>query len=330
MSANLNYSERLNRHSFFSVREKAWHNCGIVVNHVPTAEEAITLAGLDFEVGKKPATIEYNGEEKHIPRKFGTYRTDTGQPFGTVGSIYKVIQNKVAFSFFDHVVGKGEAHYETAGCLNYGEVVFITVKLPDHISIQGKDFIDMYLFLLNYHDGSGPLMAAITPVRIVCNNTLNAALKNMEMKITIRHTASYEKNLLEAPKIMGVANKLTRDLGDVYTLMARKKLVDSELKEMILKSLATPAALNKMLTDEKISKQLQAKVEHVLEYVHTADSQQLETTRGTVWGAYNAVTGYLQNVKEWKSTENQFDSIFHGAGAQTTQKIFDLCLEKLK
>lgn len=331
MAANLFYSEKLDRHAFFTVREKAWHNLGVILSDYPSKDEAILAAGLDFEVAKAPVLFDNGSKINTLSRKFTTYRTDTGVGLGVVGEFYTPIQNKDAFKFFDIVVGEGEALYETAGQLGNGETVFITAKLPGHMIIRGKDVVDQYLFLANYHDGiGGSLVAALTPIRVVCNNTLTAALKNNSMKIKIHHRANFEQAMVEARKVITVVNSLAEELNDVYNLMARKTIVDSELRQMVLKSIASPGELNRMVKDEELAKTITADVDKIMEYNFTSPDQQLDTTRGTAWGAYNAITGYYQNVKKWRSHKSQFVSTMQGETARNAQKMFMQCLEKIK
>jgi len=117
-------------------------------------------------------------------------RTDTDEVLGLVGRDYNVVQNIAAFGFFDNIVGAGSGiRYETAGCLCRGQNIFITAKLPDYIRVGRDDLIEQYLFLTSSHDGSGSITIAFTPVRIVCANTLNAAMRHKSNCIKIRHTA---------------------------------------------------------------------------------------------------------------------------------------------
>jgi phage/plasmid-like protein (TIGR03299 family) len=203
MAHQLNFNPKTGKDSFMSVKEKAWHNLGQIIDRYPTSSEAIQHAGLDYIVEKRPLftydTGNHSGHtdddiiipEIEVPNYFATVRADTEQVLGVVGNDYEVVQNPEAFSFFDAIVGGGDGIlYETAGALGNGERVFITAKLPDYIKVGVKDWIAQYLFLTTSHDGLGSITAAFTPIRIVCNNTLNAALQNHSGAIKIRHTVS--------------------------------------------------------------------------------------------------------------------------------------------
>lgn len=331
MAHNLNFNN--GKASFFSVKEKAWHGLGTIVQDVPNSEEAIKLAGLDYEVALEPVIMA--NSKTVIPNTFATYRKDNGVPFGTVGSQYTILQNKDAFGFFDNIVGKGEAIFQTAGALGKGETIFITAKLPEYIQVGKADLIEQYLFLTTSHDGSGTTTAAFTPIRIVCNNTLTAALKANSMRVKIRHTANQADKLREAAKLMGIVNKLKTELEEVYNAMARKPIVDQQLKDLIVATFAKPAQLSAITKgDEKSVKSLvrfESLISDVYAYAQISDTQQMSSTRGTVFGAYNAITGYLQNVKSWPSEESKLiNHTIKGSALAQSQTAFDLCVAMLK
>lgn len=144
-------------------------------------------------------------------------RTDTQQVLGVVGKDYQIVQNRDVFLFFDSIVGAAEkVKYETAGALGNGERIFITAKLPDYIRVGKDDLIEQYVFLTTSHDGYGSITAAFTPVRIVCQNTLNAAFRNQQNCIKIRHTASAIDRLKQAHQLMGITSKLAIEMEEIY------------------------------------------------------------------------------------------------------------------
>lgn len=331
MAHNLNFNENLQRHSFFSVKEKAWHNLGIVLDKCPSSAEAIKLAGLDYEVAKVPVSCTpQKFSSVIIPDKFATYRTDNGKVFGIVGDRYSIVQNKDAFTFFDEIVGEGAAIYETAGCLGNGEVIFITAKLPDYIRVGTDDLIEQFLFLTSSHDGSGAIQVAFTPIRIVCNNTLNAALGNCSNKLTIRHTANAKDKLTQAHKVMGIVHKVSDELGQIFNQMTKVKITDANLIAFIKKSLApNKEALTKIEASEELSSRFKNMVNECYLYAVANHTQQMETTEGTLFGAYNAITGYFQNVKEYKNDESKLKGLLDGGTLNYTQKAFDMALSML-
>ncbi|MNK22289.1 hypothetical protein D3C87_405630 [compost metagenome] len=343
MGHNLNFNENTGRYSFFSVQQKAWHGLGQIVSDYPTSEEAIKHAGLDYEVLKKPVVIKdfdaitaldgtpLIGTDIEIPERFGTYRSDTNQAFDVVGKDYQIVQNREAFSFFDAIVGGNNGIlYETAGALGRGERIFITAKLPDYIRVgSGDDVTKKYIFLTTSHDGSGSITAAFTPIRIVCQNTLNASLKQMSNVVRIRHTSGAKQRLENAHKVMGLADRFGSRLEDIFNHWAKVKVTDRELRKILEVALcpnqATLENLKSGNADEN-SAIFRNTVENAFAYAMVSDSQQMDTTKGTLFGAYNAVTGYFQNVRKYKNEEAKLQNIVLGGTAQAKgQKAFDLC-----
>ena len=342
MAHLINFNEKTGKHSFFSTKEKAWHKLGQVVDRYPTSAEAIQFAGLDYIVEKRPL-FTYDTEnhtadpdtdiiipEISVPNYFATVRADTDQVLGVVGNDYEVVQNRDAFAFFDAIVGGGDGIlYETAGALGNGERIFITAKLPGYIRVGNDDLIEKYLFLTTSHDGFGSITAAFTPIRVVCNNTLHAAINNMSNCVKIRHTESAKERLLQAHKIMGLTNTMSNELNGIFNRWAQVRITDKELLKLVQQAMApSKEVLQKVLDEENLdeySSRFLNTVERVCEYGFTNETQQMQTTKGTLFGAYNAITGYFQNVMHYKNDEAKLNSILFGNGFNKTQSAFNLC-----
>lgn len=346
MAHNINFNEQTGRHSFFSVKEKAWHKLGQIVQEYPTSAEAIQHAGLDYKVEKRKLFTYHNENntanpdtdiitpEIEVPNFYATIRTDNETVLGVVGKDYEVIQNRDAFSFFDSIVGGDGVMYETAGALGKGERIFITAKLPDYIKVGKDDLIEQYLFLTTSHDGYGSITAAFTPIRIVCNNTLNAALRNHSNSIKIRHTANAKERLEQAHHLMGISNSLSTELENIFNNWTKVRITDPEVKKLIQLALVPNKEVYKNIQagkDDEFSTCFKNMCDTAYEYAMSNPTQQQETTRGTLFGAYNAVTGYFQNVRTYKNDEAKLKSVLFGGTAQTKcQKAFNLCEDFLK
>ncbi|EHQ27535.1 DUF932 domain-containing protein [Mucilaginibacter paludis] len=342
MAHNINYNEQTQKHSFFSVKEKAWHGLGQIISDYPTSAEAIKHAGLNYTVEKRPLftydTENFTGDpatdiiipEIEVPNYFATIRTDTEQVLGVVGNDYEVVQNVNVFEFFDNIVGgKDGILYETAGALgNAGERIFITAKLPDYIKVGRNDLIEQYIFLTTSHDGFGSITAAFTPIRVVCQNTLNAAMRNHSNSIKIRHTASANDRLKQAHTLLGITNQLAGELEQVFNKWSRVRITDNEVKKLVQVAMAPNKEVLQSLQNgrqDELSTTYNNMVSSVMDFALTHPTQQEATTKGTLYGAYNAVTGYFQNVRNYRDDESKFRSIMYGTGLQRSQTAFDLC-----
>ena len=336
MAHNINFNEQTGKHSFFSVKEKAWHGLGQIVQDYPTSTEALKFAGLDYEVTKEDIyTTSYNCDSQpmdftnRIKTHFATMRKDTGDVLGVVGKDYEIVQNKDAFTFFDSIVGGDGIQYETAGALGKGERIFITAKLPDYIKVGNDDLIEQYLFLTTSHDGFGSITAAFTPIRIVCNNTLNAAFRNCSNSIKIRHTSNVKERLEQAHKVMGISYKLSEYLETAFNQWSKVRIDDKQVMKLIQLAMVPNKEVLKDLQSgmmDELSTCYKNMCDSVYEYAMTSPTQQTETTKGTVFGAYNSVTGYFQNIRSYKTDEAKVKSLlFGGTAQQRTQKAFNLC-----
>jgi len=333
MAHNLNFDEKTGTYSFFSVQQKAWHGLGQIVQDYPTSSEAIQYAGLNYEIAKKANRHELpSGKTIVSDSSFFTYRTDNEMVLGSsVGKDYHIVQNHEAFAFFDAIVGGDEGIlYETAGALGDGERIFITAKLPDYIRVgNGDDITEKYIFLTTSHDGSGSITAAFTPIRIVCQNTLNASLRSMTNTVRIRHTSGANGRLESAHKVMGLANTLSSQLENIFNNWAKVKVTDSEVKKLIQLALCPNKEtfdLIKKDAQDELSTVFKNTVDDAFSYAMLSESQQMDTTKGTLFGAYNAVTGYYQNIRNYKDSEAKLQSIVMGGTAQSkAQKAFELC-----
>ena len=330
MAHNIYLNEQTGQHSFFSVKQKAWHGLGQIVQDYPTSAEALKFAGLDFEV-VKAANVHRLSDGKEITSKssFFTYRQDNNAILGDrLGADYQVVQNTDAFNFFDEIVGGDGILYETAGALGKGERIFITAKLPDYIRVGDNDLIEKYLFLTTSHDGCGSITAAFTPVRIVCANTLNAATQNCSNAIKIRHTANAQDRLKQAHKVLGISNVLSVQLEQVFNYWAKVRISDAQVKKLVQLAMVPNKEvlqnIQRGLQDE-LSSCFTNICDSVFEYAQTSPTQNEPTTKGTLFGAYNAVTGYFQNVRNYKDSESKFKSIMGGTAQVRAQKAFDLC-----
>jgi len=333
MSHNL-YINKFRKASFASAREIPWHGLGQIVEGAMTSDEALELAGLNYEVAKAPALalIDKGGMPdgsdvvKEVDKTYITYRTDTLETFGPVGEKYEIVQNIDAFAFFDGIVGAGEAIYETAGAIGKGETVFITAKLPGHINVPGE-LIEKYLLFRLTHDAKEALNIGFTPVRVVCNNTLNwAMLQGLEggpqnKGVKIRHTASAHDKLRTAQEMLGIANMLTDELGEIWTTMKKQSIVDKDVQDLFMKLILTKDEIEEK---SPISQQKVNTLDDMYEYYLVGVGQ--ESIVGTKFGAYNAVSGYYQNAKASTNPENLIKSNLFGYNGEKVKTAMKLLM----
>lgn len=348
----------------YGVKGVPWEYRGAVdVRDCKTSEEVIVKAKLDWTVDKcelyAKMAVNINGDEdldkiieetkgegshlygkdifRNCPNTYATYRTDFNIPLGAVKGKYTPVQNKEAFQFFDDVVGTGKALWQTAGSFGNGERIFVSAKLPSNILVKG-DPVDNYLVFTNNHDGSGGVKILFTPIRIVCKNTLTAAIKGSNNYVSFRHTANVHSNIQMAHEILGICDARRKDLEDAYNILANIKVTDEEVMEYIAQNnlnynedtqLKDTGHSYKELCyrnvnayeDSGISMRKLNVISSTWDYYNKGVGQ--KEIIGTAWGAFNAITGYYSNVDN-AVNEKRFDSLVFGDKSRKIQSAFSM------
>jgi len=328
MAHQINFNEKKGNYSFASNSEKAWHGLGQVVEKAMTASEAIEQANLDYEVEKTTIHARITSEDgmelyQPFEDKFATYRKDTHDTLGIVGGRYEIVQNKDAFGFFDAIIDSGEAIFETAGALGKGERIFVTAKLPEDMLVAGEE-CNKYIILTNSHDGTSSIIAGFTSVRVVCNNTLQAALRDLTNKVLIQHRVGAKERLAEAYKVMNIGSKYMNEVQEVFNEMAKTKVSDEQLQDYIIKVMNPEyKSLKSVEEAEKISTRFKNQVSSIYEFALSHPTQQTNATKGTLWGAYNAISGYYNYIQKYKNEEQKFTSQMFGNANNKIIKAFN-------
>lgn len=326
MAHNLNFND--GKWSFAARGEKAWHGLGQYVSEAMTAEQAIKLGGLDYGVEKRPLFAPaWEGTYVEAPGFYANVRTDNNEILGVVKGRYRIVQNKDAFSFFDSIIDSGEAIFETAGALGRGERIFVTAKLPEDMLVRGEK-VEKYIMLTNSHDGSTTIIAGFTPIRVVCNNTLTAALKGgLDNKVSISHTASAESRLREASRIMGIASKYMDEVNIAFENMTTRKLSDLEMKHFI--ETVMKNSIKEEETDKDASTRMKNLVDQVYSFTITHPTQTTEAAYRTLWGAYNGISGFYNFIKDYKSADQKMRDMNYGYANDKISKAFDQAIKML-
>lgn len=279
-----------NVESMMYVREKPWHGLGTMVEEAPTSSDALRLAGLDWKVIQQ--NIQVCGGERIANYKANVRESD-GAVLGVVTDRYRIVQNEEAFSFTDSLIG-GEVRYETAGSLCGGKKIWLLAKLPDTELVGDKT--EPYVCFTNTHDGSGAVRVCMTPVRVVCNNTLNLALGSAQRAWSVRHTGDIMTKLHEARICLEMANSYMDKLGVYADHMANTKITSDEIREI----------LNEMFpVDDESSERSKRSAERAKdEYWVCYFAPDLAQFMGTAWAAINAMSDMVSHCEPRRRTSN--------------------------
>ena len=217
-----------NVESMFYTRVAPWHGLGIRVESALSSTEAIEKSGLNWNVIQRPImTNDYN----LIPGYKANIRDIDEKVLGVVTDRYKVVQNAEAFAFTDSLLGEG-VRYETAGALQDGRKIWLLAKLPDKYIIEGEQ-IEPYLVFSSSHDGNGAIKVAMTPIRVVCQNTLNIALSTAKRVWSTVHVGDLNRKMNEAHNTLLLAEKYMGKLGAEFSRLSKIKLTDAKVMEYI-------------------------------------------------------------------------------------------------
>lgn len=279
-----------NVETMFSVREVPWHGLGTIVENAPTSEEALKIAGLDWDVVNKPVCVE----GLVVPGYVANVRSSDDSVLGIVSDRYQIVQNKQAFDFTDSLIESGEITYETAGSLRNGKTIWLLANLPDTTLVG--DEVKNYICFTNSHDGKGAIRVMMTPIRVVCNNTLNCAINSAKRMWSMKHMGDMESKLQEARVALGLADEYMKELDIVATDLALKKMSDSEIESAIL----TLFPMKDDMTDrQKNTIDLSRKA-----FQTCLNMDDLGNFKNTAWGFVNAASDFVSHVAPIRNTKN--------------------------
>ena len=289
-------------------RVDAWHKLGTPVGHAMTAQEALDAAHLaGWNVRKRPIWADLREDEGQpvrglvVPNQYATVFDNpiSGkiEPIGVVGSRYTPIQNEAMTEFADAVVDESGAHYQTAGALRNFSQTFLTMKLPQHMTLVGpngeQDVTEWYLALFNSHDGSSSLFGITTCVRVVCANTASVAIAGAKSKFSIPHTSGWKGATQVAREKLGLAFKYEEAFeAEAQALFATPFSVDEAkaFSEELVE-------LSKAERDSAAATRRQNEANAILKLFVESPTIAGTPVAGTKWGAFNAVTEYVDHFQ---------------------------------
>jgi phage/plasmid-like protein (TIGR03299 family) len=304
-----------------------WHRLGRRMERPVAAPEALVAAELDWRVKTAPVFALDDGDETPVESHRAVVRARDGRALGVVGARYRPIQNEEAFAFLDSVCSEGAAQIHTAGSLEGGRRIWALAKLPGEIRVHQDDVTEKYLLLVNSHDGSMALRLFFTPVRVVCANTLNLALRSGASDgISIRHTASATRRIEEARRALGIAGSFYSEFDAVAQRLVRSPFTDAQMRELARRVL--PAA-----NDGEASARLEKTRDKVVELY--SEGRGHGPIRGTAWAAWNAVAEFADHHRvnrgrdERARMESRLSSAWFGTGALMKRRAYQAITSQL-
>jgi len=334
----------------FFVKQPAWHGLGTVLEAPPSVDEALKLAGLDWTVRKEQLgrmvtsvpTVE--GEvavTSFVPaNRWAVIRESDGTELGTVGKSWQALQNDKAFAWFQPIVDAKLATLEAAGSLKKGGRVWVLAKVVGGTTeIVPGDPVEDYILLAHGHDGLLAIRAGLTRTRVVCQNTLHAAISGNTL-IRILHSAKAEETLEAAREVILRANGAFQKSNEIFRRLAGVKNVSTkQLRAFVDATFPKPIMPDNgngggnggafggpeetTPTKDEPKSLIYPKIERLFE---EGAGAQIEGVKGTAWGAYNAMTNFLTHERG-QSDENRLNNSFFGPeGARALNAAVDTFL----
>lgn len=295
-----------NVESMFYVRQVPWHGLGTMVQEAPTSEDALRMAELDWRVEQTPVFTDAGIE---IPGYKANRRNTDGSILGIVSDRYRIVQNTEAFEFTDAIVGEtedGVVKYETAGSLCGGKRIWLLAKMPTKKVLD--DDVEPYMFFSNSHDGTGSIKVGMTPVRIVCANTLAIALNTAKRQWSTKHVGDMQSKLEEAKLCLRMADSYMANLDVEADRLANAKLYREQIEEILDEMF--PADDN--TSERKKNNIVQFKNQFWTAY-NMPDIQKFEDS---AWMAVNAMSDVITHSAPRRNTasynENRWGKIMDG------------------
>ena len=346
-------------------RERAWHGLGNdqqIFDRPMFVAEALKACNADYEVKLRPIValndklvkaMENNemvsGDDllsMLIPNMRATMRTDLDKTLGLVSDGYGVVQNEAAFKFVDMLCSGLDADrtenptIESCGVLGNGERVFITCKMPEDIILNPRtdDRIETYVIFTTSHDGTGAVRCMVTNIRVVCENTLNWAMKHNSGRIAFRHSSKVmnrldlmnKENAEFAYKTLGLWKEYESVFKESLEHLRNVKLSERDLDNIIAEITLADEAKKVFLDTRNIyHEDIATRSRNIFlgikESMESGIGQDILEKGDGLW-AINGITTYYQNAAKYKNQEIMFDSIMDGNVYKKVQKAYDMML----
>jgi phage/plasmid-like protein (TIGR03299 family) len=318
-----------------------WHGLGVRMTDaaLTSTDEMIRQSGLDWTVSKVPLVT---ADRQDVTEAYATRRDSDGRILGTVGPAYTVRQNRENLDWFNPFLESGEVTYHTAGSLAGGSRTWVLAQIGSKgnamMEIRPGDKVVKFLLFASSHDASMAHNGGLTPVRVVCRNTLSMALADRSM-FKVKHTASAGARLTAVRESLAKANEAFTKTAEVYRLLA-KASIDREGIEAYAKAVyqvtdetpvaesATAARFGNIIGQDT-AKSVSGRMAGILADVVTKAQRGRGNTGASFWDAYNGVTERISwGTDDSKvSADKRMNSAWFGSGADVNARALRVAMQ---
>lgn len=331
--------EIMEHDNMISVHQLPWHGLGIVLDDYPTIEEAQRLAGLNWTVRKEAVyyrTPKTDGMSRiiRVPDNFAIVRNDTNMPLGLVGNQYEPYQNDQMFAFMDQFMQQANSKIETCGSLRNGRTVWALAQAGT-VEYVKNDPTNKYFLFKNAFDGSSTIEVCFTDIRVVCSNTLTAALRNTSNLWRIRHTGAMHDQLREVQQAIHHQQEhavaMAAAMDRLVALRMTSQQVHTAFADLVVRADKDVDELQQqkgMDLLEQATNHERRVVNKLLELHEAGAGSDIPGVRGSAYGVLQAATEYADHFRivragDRELCEARFESVMMGSAHQFKTKAFD-------
>jgi len=295
--------------------EVPWHGLGKKVIADLTPEQMLVEAGLDWTVEKVSLFYEtVDGRKIKAGQKQALIRASDQRMLDVVSEDWNPLQNIEAFDFFNDFVQAGDMEMHTAGSLQNGKLVWALAKVNDSFEVFKNDIVDQYLLFTNPHKFGAAIDVRMTPIRVVCNNTLSMALDGKADKmVKVNHRQVFDADEVKAT--LGVAKQKLEKYKEAALFLGSKRFTNDNIVEYFDRVFPSLS---------KASDKLSRQATQAMEVLNTQPGHQYG--EGTWWHGFNTVT-YLTDHKLGRSVDTRLTSAWFGANRTKKLNALEIALE---
>lgn len=309
-----------------------WHGLGVPVTDKLTPKQMLKKAGLDWSVSKRKVFMEKDGDMQPIPGQYILARDTDNKPLSIVGETYKPVQNEIALDFFKKFTKAGHMKMETAGSLWGGRYIWALARLSNDFTLGKEDEVRGFLLLSQPHVRGKAMVMQFTPIRVVCWNTLTFALgsnlRGSSNSFRMSHATLFDDSVKRsAEEALGLATDQMDEFKQAAQLLSKKRIKESELESYFNEVLYfDPKKAQRKKDGEVRVPRMLPKFKAALEH---APGATLDTAKGTLWGALNAVT-YVVDHENGRERDTALKNAWMGHTANIKRRAMEIALEKAK
>lgn len=306
-----------------TVRSDPWSDVATTLDKPKSIDDALEQCGLNWGVSKRKLFAPdlfpdqgSGGSFTEVPNFNVIMRNDTDYPLGVVSDRFEPLLNKDGFAYLNHMIG--EVEIVTAGDFDGGKTVWVLAKVPGHILVGGNP-TEQYILFRNGHDGKTSAGYCLTPIVVVCKNTLSLAWSGTKNKFSINHVGDMKERIKQAQQTLGITHDYYNKYKQFGDKLALTKISDDKLLDIFMQ-LLYPNGVGDSDRAKNSAESAKLGMEQIL------SGPTLGNAQGTKWGAVNAIGEYLDWYRPTRGDSDRFARI-NFEGSNPKQKALELILD---